>query len=459
MVAPYLLTLADFVAHTRLADLPDDVVARGRLILADTIGCIVAGNAEPPIRALRSMEQARAAPGATMLATVLGTETRLPPEAAAFVNGAASAWHDLDEGNLHTRGHAMIQLLPAALAEAEAHDRSGADLLEAAILAYEAASRLWRATRVRLAVHPHGTFGPLATAFALARLRGDSPAATAEAVSIAATLGVTSSRQTLVDGATVRNIYTAHSARAGYLALDLRDAGFSGEHDPVQSVFGGIYGDAFDPDVALAGLGQVWWIRKNYFKRFASARYLHGALDAIEALQARLGPRLNADSVERIDVDTYFMVATMGGQTIRSAFGARFSIPIAIAGLLLFGIAEPDDDGSTLFADPRVHALARRIFVTENPALTAAYPAHQPAVVTVRLTDGSVATERVDIILGESDNPFAPTVLRDKFRALTRAAWDNAQAWDRLLRIDAEPSIAQLTADWRAAVRAQKGSP
>ena len=35
--------LAEFVAATRLADIPADVVARGRLVLADCIGCMVAG--------------------------------------------------------------------------------------------------------------------------------------------------------------------------------------------------------------------------------------------------------------------------------------------------------------------------------------------------------------------------------------------------------------------------------
>jgi 2-methylcitrate dehydratase PrpD len=44
--------LAEFVAGTRLADIPADVIARGRLILADCIGCMVAGAVEPEVRRL-----------------------------------------------------------------------------------------------------------------------------------------------------------------------------------------------------------------------------------------------------------------------------------------------------------------------------------------------------------------------------------------------------------------------
>ena len=44
--------LAEFVAATRLADIPADVIDRGRLVLADCIGCMVAGAVVPEVRRL-----------------------------------------------------------------------------------------------------------------------------------------------------------------------------------------------------------------------------------------------------------------------------------------------------------------------------------------------------------------------------------------------------------------------
>ena len=123
--------LAEFVAATRLADLPDDVVQRGRLILADCVGCIVAGSGAAEVRRLAGLEVGRGEPAAT----ALGISVRLATDAAAYVNGTAGTWHDLDEGNLSTRTHAGIQIVPAAMAEAEARSLSGAALLEAVILA------------------------------------------------------------------------------------------------------------------------------------------------------------------------------------------------------------------------------------------------------------------------------------------------------------------------------------
>ena len=50
--ADHLLRLADFATGLRYESVPEDVRERARWILADTIGCIVAGNRAPPVRRL-----------------------------------------------------------------------------------------------------------------------------------------------------------------------------------------------------------------------------------------------------------------------------------------------------------------------------------------------------------------------------------------------------------------------
>src|SRR5205085_2416685 len=81
------------------------------------------------------------------------------------------------EGNLHAVGHPGIQVIPLAWALAEHEGRPGRDLLAAFIAGYEVSARIKRASATRLAVHPHGTFGTIGAAVALARLFGYSPAA------------------------------------------------------------------------------------------------------------------------------------------------------------------------------------------------------------------------------------------------------------------------------------------
>jgi 2-methylcitrate dehydratase PrpD len=298
----------------------------------------------------------------------------------------------------------------------------------------------------------------LAAAFALCKLRGDDAAATARAANIGATLGIAASRKSLDDGATVRNIYTGHSARAGFEALALRDAGFTGEADAVASIMGNIYGSAFDADSATAGLGQTWWIRRNYFKRFASGRYGHGALDLVEDLAEGMGARLSASAIERIDVETFFWAATLAGQTVRTPFGLRFSLPMAIAQRIVLGSSGLTDDGSRAFGNLQVEDLARRVFVVEDKAATAAYPDCQPTRLTVTFRDGTRRTLSAARILGESDHPLPDGALEAKFVTLVDQTWGGgaAGAWRDLARIEEISDIRRLIDRWRAAVRSRR---
>ena len=91
---------------------------------------------------------------------------------------------------------------------------------------------------------------------ALGRLLGYGPAATREIINVSATLGVAASRRALTTGATVRNVYTGLSGSMGWLAHTLVQSGFTGEPDAVASVYGAIYADRFDPEVAVRGLGE-----------------------------------------------------------------------------------------------------------------------------------------------------------------------------------------------------------
>jgi 2-methylcitrate dehydratase PrpD len=447
--APHLTALAGFAASLRLADVPAGVQARARWILTDTVGCIVAGNRATPVRRL-----ARADGNGE--ASWLGTATGLPRAEAAWLNGVASTWLDLDEGNIHTKGHAGVQIVPAAFAEAEAEGHPGERLLLALIAAYEVGCRVYGAADIRLAVHPHGTYGPMAAAVALGVLRGIGPEAMADVISVAAGLGVAASRQTLHDGASVRNAYTGLSARNGFLAHDLVRAGITGEADPFASVFGRIYGTAFRPEVAIAGLGAEWQLMRNYFKLHPSARYVHSALDLVDALK----PGLDAGAIETIAFDTYAMAATMASADVATPFGTRFSVPFAIAARLLGRESRLDAEGIAPLDDPAIHALAACVTVREVADFTAAYPQRQPSRMRIIRHDGSVLEASADFIAGEAERPHPEAAMAAKFLALTTPAWGHAATplLQDLLRVDTIGDIRHLAAMGRNAAAERRGA-
>ena len=441
--APHLMRLADFAAGLRLVDVPDAVRDRMRWILADTIGCIVGGNRAPPLRAL-------AKAGSTE-ASCLGMAVAMNRADAAFVNGMAATWHDLDEGNLHTKGHAGVQIVPTALAEAEAEGLTGERLLLALIAGYEVGCRVYGASTIRLPVHPHGTYGPMAAAVALGVLRGIDAATMAGTIAIAAGLGVAASRQTLNDGASVRNAYTGLSGRNAFLAHDLARTGVTGEYDPFSSVFGRIYGSAFASDAAIDGLGSEWKLMRNYFKLHPSARYVHSALDLADTLR----PGLDVAMIEIVTIDTYAMAATMASPVVTTPFGTRFSIPFAVAARLLGAEGRLDDAGIAPLDDPAIHALAARVDVRENLTFSAAYPDRQMTTMRIVCRDGPTREAAADFIRGEAEYPHPEAAMAEKFLALTEPSWGTAArgALGVALQIEKETDMRTALAVWRDAAQ------
>jgi 2-methylcitrate dehydratase PrpD len=439
-------TLADFAAGLSAPDMLPVVAERVRWILADCVGCIVAGNRQTEVRRFAGLRGASAG-GA---ASVLGTGFGLAPADAAVVNGMAGTWHDLDEGNLHTKGHAGIQIVPALLAEAEARRLPGHAVTLALAAGYEVGCRVYGATSARLAVHPHGTFGPLAAAVALARLRALPARRMARVIAIAAGLGLASSRATLAEGATVRNAFTATSGASAFLALDLEEAGIVGEADPFASMFGAILGTSFDPTLCVDGLGTRWRLLRNFFKQHPSVRYAHSALDLVDDIRAAHGP-ISPPRIVAVGIETYAMAAMLAGHHVATPFGTRFSIPFLVAARLLEAEEAIDGDGSAVFARTDVHALAQRVQVRENPLYAAQYPELQPSSMVIALDDGRTLRAEAQHIRGEAERPHGAAAMTAKFIALTAPSWGDhaAAALSGLLAADTAPDIAA----WAAAAR------
>jgi 2-methylcitrate dehydratase PrpD len=433
----YLTTLAAFASSANLATLSAAARERARWIIADCIPVIAAGMQQREMKALVAKHLANAAPGA---AWVIGAGRRASAFDAALLNGTAGTWLELDEGNLFAKGHPGIQVVPAAVALAQEMKVSGAEMLLAVALGYELSSRVSRASNVRLSIHPHGTYGVMGAAIAAGKLKGFNAAQMLEVINCASTMGMATSRQTLLDGATVRNIFTGHSGHMGLMASRLVECGFTGEVDSVSAVFGKVLSDTFDSARVVAGLGSEWLIAQSYFKLHPIGRYGHSAVDALEDLLAKVpGGRLDVAQIERIEVRAYMLAAMLAEKRVVSSFGARFSVPFALASILYHGrsgLKSFDDDA---VANPQVQALAQKVDLQEDPAFTARYPREQPVTVRIVMKDGTAYDGRCVVTKGEPANPHQPAELTGKFFELGAPVWGQdatQKLYDGLMRLE-----------------------
>lgn len=421
---PYLETISRFIHGVTLPDVPAEAKDRALWVIADCVPVIAAGMQQPEMKAFVAKHLANAASGN---AWVVGAGRRAAALDASLLNGTAGTWLELDEGNLFAKGHPGIQVVPAAIALAQEARVSGADLLLAVALGYEISARISRAAQMRLAVHPHGTYGVIGAAIAAARLKGFDARQARELLNIAATMGMATSRQTLLDGATVRNIFTGHSGYMGITAARLVECGFTGEIDGVGNVYGKVLSDTFKREEVTSGLGTDWLITRNYFKLHPTGRYVHSAIDALENLLRKVpGGRLDVDRIKEIRVRTYMLGAMLAEKNAVSSFGARFSLPFALASILYHGRSGLASFDEHAVANPKIREIANLVDLREDEQHTARYPEEQPCDLRITLTDGAVWEGRCTVMKGEPANPHRPEELEAKFFDLGAPVWGEA---------------------------------
>jgi 2-methylcitrate dehydratase PrpD len=293
---------------------------------------------------------------------------------------------------------------------------------------------------MKIAVHPHGTWGTLGAAVAAGRLKGFDERRMVELINVATTMGMATSRQTLLDGATVRNIFTGHSGYMGLTAARMVECGFTGEHDSPASIYGKVLADGFDPAKATENLGREWILAQGYFKLHPTGRYVHSAIDALEDLLSRSG-KLDPARIERIDVKAYRLAAMLKEQRVTSSFGARFSVPRS--SLEAFEQSAVDD--------PKIQALAARVHVQEEPGFTARYPAEQPVDLRIALSGGQTLEGRCTITKGEPSRPHRPEELEAKFMQLGAPLWGEPvtrQLLQRCLAIEKTPDLSRFAEEF-----------
>ena len=262
MAAFWLDTLADFLAGFRFEELKPATVEQTSYVILDTMGAIAGGAAEPEMQALT----AKLTVSPVGEASVIGTGKTAVSAAAAFLNGTAGTFLEMDEGNRFAKGHPAIHVLPAVWALAEIRKLPGRALMEALVLGYEVGARIGIAAAMRPDMHPHGTWGTVGAAAAVARLLGYDAARIRETINVASSLTLATSKRTMLEGGTVRNAYAGIANRMALMAIDLVEAGFIGERDGLSSVFGHVVSERFDTARMIDGLGRDWQIDRNYFK-------------------------------------------------------------------------------------------------------------------------------------------------------------------------------------------------
>jgi 2-methylcitrate dehydratase PrpD len=254
-------------------------------------------------------------------------------------------------------------------------------------------------------------------------------------INIASSMTLATSRKTMLEGGTVRNVYAGVSGYMGILAYYLLKSGFTGEADGIGSVYGGVVSDSFDPQAMVEGLGSRYEITRNYFKQYACCRYNHSTLDALYGvMRQQKDGKLDPRDVESIKVETYSLAAQLSSRNPVNMLAAKFSVPFAIATTIIHGNSGVGSFLPQKVGQREIQELASRVVVEENPDFTKMMPSRRPSRVTLRLKDGKVFTETVFVSKGDIENPYSTEELETKFLDMTVPVYGREKAREILER-------------------------
>ncbi len=439
--------LVEFVLKTTLAECPEAVLTQIRRAVLDTIGCMLAGAAEPVAAIVREIARAE---GGLPLCTVVGTSLRTSPTWAALANGAAGHAHDFDDTNFALLGHPSVPLLASALACGEAETADGATVALGYAIGFEVDAALGTALNpdhYTRGWHATTSIGTLGCAAAAARMLGLDASEIRHALGIAASLA-SGLKENF--GSMTKPYHAGHAARNGVLAAQLARGGMTASDSALDGRQG--YAAAFSgvalPAEVFDRLGQRWEIVTSGIavKPYPSCALTHSAIDAL--VELRSAHRLTPADIAAVEVGVHRVVPDVlrhGRPT--SPLERKFSMPYCAAVALAHGgVALRDfEDGPV---NAIVNALVARVRMVVDPSLPDSLEQQAWTRVKLTLTDGRVLASPAGGATGHPDRPLSREALREKFLACacTVLSRDDAEGIaEQIEHFEDIPDIRALT--------------
>jgi 2-methylcitrate dehydratase PrpD len=433
--------LADFLANLRYEDLPQAVVERTEDLFLDWLASALGGQGQHPIPLFeRYAERMGPADGRC---AILVNGRRTSAYFAALVNGASS--HVIEQDDLHNSSvlHPATVVFPAVLAAAQDLDKTGRELILAALAGYEAGIRIGEflgRSHYRI-FHTTATVGTLAAAVAVGKLLNFNTEQFVDCLGSAGTQAA-GLWEFLRDAADSKQLHTAKAAADGLLAAYLTADGLTGAKNILEGEQGMAAGMSTDADAKwlVNGLGSRWALAETSFKFHASCRHTHPAADALLALMQRetLGHEQIATVTTRVHQGA---IDVLGRVTVpQSVHQAKFSMGTVLGLIAVYGKAGLTEFARFSLSDPHVSAFRDKVEMVLDREVDAAYPQRWLGRVEVKTLDGRVLHGAIDEPKGDPGNTLSRAELEDKFQRLlafsgARSASEGAELIDQVWRL------------------------
>lgn len=418
--------MTDFVFSLRYDALPSEVIAAARRHLADSVACMLAAY---PTEAAQAVRAYALGLGGQPVATLVGTEWKTPASMAALVNGTMVRYLDANDifafSGGHDSGH-FSDAIPALLALAEQHRRSGQELITCIVGAYEIQGALAESFHFMRRGFHSLTQVSWAVPIVASRLIGATPSAAVHACGLSGASGMVLNTWLKPSASIpmIKGVAVGLAAQRAVEAAELAALGVTASEDALETAFqylGPLFTQPAEPG-RFQQLGTRWATPRNIIKAYPAQIYTQAAVEATLELHRR---GVRPDRVEKLWLYGHRHVCG-GVQGSPQAFApqsreaADHSTPYVMAMALLRGRLTLREYDGAPWTSPEVRELMQKIELVTEPERDAALDAR--GILGVRLVAMLKDRRREEVEVrqprGHPDAPFNEADLLAKMRWL-----------------------------------------
>ncbi|TXC72844.1 MmgE/PrpD family protein [Sphingomonas ginsenosidivorax] len=393
-------TVADYAAATSLARIPPEVLDRARKVVFDEMACAYFGCTSPGATAATRHVAGCGSPGE---ARIYGTALRASAPYAAMANGTAGHGYEVD-GTHVVGGHPGASIVHTVTAIAEKQNASGAELLNAVILAYDVGVRIVEACGGKFSVRDrrHLTsdfFYAMGGTAAAARILKLSPTRHRHALALV-TFQTNGLYALYAEKDHIsKSFCNGQYAFAAISSAQMAQAGLEGNEDIIGSAEGVLdaWGDGRHDDAVVAGLGRDFKIMGANFKFYNAGYPIHTPIEAVQTIIRQNAIANDAIQSILIGMPQNAMKVVDNREMHNISVQDMVAANLAKGGLKLV-----DEPFPAILSDPTYKRLRTLISVAVDPELQSEFPNGRGARVTIVTRDGKRHVLRIDNPRGHS---------------------------------------------------------
>ena len=429
--------ILDFI-HDKNPDFSDELYSQAKRHLIDTLGVAIAARKTKTSEILLKLVKSQFGSTDTSSVKLIFTNQKAS-ECGAVLYGAGSIDSlDAHDGQVLTKGHIGVVIIPALFAMPETANLSGKELLDAIIIGYEIGTRAGIALHATACdYHTSGAWNALVVAAIVARVKKMSSAHTYEALGLAEYHGPRSQMMRCIDDPIMAKDGSCWGALSGFSAATLACDGFIGA--PAVTMF------KEEVEGIWADLGTRFYTFEQYIKAYPVCRWAQPAVEG--ALYIKSENEIDITQIKYIDVHTFHEAKRLHTKVPKDSDQAQYSLPFSVACAMrdnTITVKAITDD----LNDPFLLELSGKINCIENDEYNNFFPAERWAHVIIEMNDGRVFKSPPSIARGNPENPLTEDEIESKFFELAlslKTQQECRDIFDTVMNIEKHSSSKVLT--------------